>query len=423
MKKIVVLVAAIVLLLNTSLLFSQKAEAKNKVMWGSVEVSKGMIGKAIIIGDTYTYTLKKNKFYKSKKAIKGQEIKVFAYKNSLGGLYDIGKSVFLKKESKVKYVSLSKESLALLTSADPPPIPIVDSVSGDLGKDNTATVTGVVVGAEKAKVMAFYVNPYSKKTWYEPTPTNQWDVSCKDGTVSFKSPVLAPGKWTFQVVGINAKGYVSGALKPWVVFVQFDNYKRMYELSDDDLKEGIEAGYAIHGIIDDSNVNPTSKIFAYNLPIIKDEGQLLLKNNHLMTLVAPYIYTPYLEIMTESNLSNGRAQPYTLQDANLALQKGKDQLSFKVQLFGPTLTFYKKAKISLMQNGKIYYPDEVSGQNEVADQTILPDTKMIGQFNKTVKVRFNAKQINFQQKAELIVTYDPTTKAQATFDVDFDKYK
>jgi hypothetical protein len=88
--------------------------AEAKVMWGKVELKKGMIGKITVVKDTDLYNLNKNnQLTVIRKLKKGQEYRVYSFKNIYGGLYNVG-GAYVKKTSSIKYEALSKETFSLL---------------------------------------------------------------------------------------------------------------------------------------------------------------------------------------------------------------------------------------------------------------------------------------------------------------------
>ncbi|HZG59599.1 MAG TPA: hypothetical protein VEY68_03805 [Anoxybacillus sp.] len=88
--------------------------AEAKVMWGKVELKKGMIGKITVVKDTDLYSLQKNNQLKVlRKLKKGQEYRVYSFKNIYGGLYSVG-GAYVKKTASIKYEPLSKETFSLL---------------------------------------------------------------------------------------------------------------------------------------------------------------------------------------------------------------------------------------------------------------------------------------------------------------------
>ncbi|WP_066297258.1 hypothetical protein [Bacillus sp. FJAT-29937] len=113
MKK--VLIPAIMV---ASLLLSagSASAASQKVMWGKTELKQGQIGKVTILG---TIELVKINTDGSLSVIrnlnKGEEYRVYSFKNEHGGLYGVGGGSFVQKNpSEVKYETPSKSKLAEL---------------------------------------------------------------------------------------------------------------------------------------------------------------------------------------------------------------------------------------------------------------------------------------------------------------------
>ncbi|WP_338452579.1 S-layer homology domain-containing protein [Niallia oryzisoli] len=191
-------------------------------------------------------------------------------------------------------------------------------------------------------------------------------------------------------------------------------YDRIYNLTDDQIEEAIERGKQ-----GDDYVNAGKKTFEYDLPFIKDEGNLLYENSGHMSMVRPYILTPYLDIMTQSYLKSIQYEDYSIDEAKKSIDAQKDSLHFVVDLYGSSLTFHQKSIVVLRQNGEIIHPELVSGQDELAERTGLN----FPQYMKRLVVRFDSNKINFSEKAELIVDYIPGSEYQVVYDVDFDQYK
>ena len=90
--------------------------ASQKVMWGKTELKQGQIGKVTILG---TIELVKINTDGSLSVIrnlnKGEEYRVYSYKNDHGGLYGVGGGSFVQKNpSEVKYETPSKNKLSEL---------------------------------------------------------------------------------------------------------------------------------------------------------------------------------------------------------------------------------------------------------------------------------------------------------------------
>lgn len=95
----------------------QSASAKtNKVMWGKTELKLGQIGKVTVNSRTVLYKLEKDNSLTAVRDLqKGEEFRVYSYKNMEGGLYGVGNSNFIYKSPVVKYETPSKTKLALLS--------------------------------------------------------------------------------------------------------------------------------------------------------------------------------------------------------------------------------------------------------------------------------------------------------------------
>ncbi|NHC42838.1 hypothetical protein G6549_23345 [Bacillus sp. MM2020_1] len=102
MKK--TLFALIACILFLSMTFTPNAQAKT--MWGKIEAKKGMIGKVIVVKDTYLYKYSNHKMIKNTKVKKGKEFGIYSIKSSK--YYHTGKSIYAKKGSTIKYVKIPK---------------------------------------------------------------------------------------------------------------------------------------------------------------------------------------------------------------------------------------------------------------------------------------------------------------------------
>jgi hypothetical protein len=106
--------SAIFVMLFVFLFAGGGESAEAKVMWGKIELKKGMIGKITVVKDTDLYSLTKNNQLKVIRQLKkGQEYRVYGFKNIYGGLYSVG-GAYVKKTSSIKYEALSKETFSLL---------------------------------------------------------------------------------------------------------------------------------------------------------------------------------------------------------------------------------------------------------------------------------------------------------------------
>lgn len=93
----------------------QSASAASPVMWGKTELKDGQIGKVTVLADTKLVKLEKDGTLSTVRAMKrGEEYRVYSYKGQRRGMYGVGASSFVLKDSKVKYETPSKSKLALL---------------------------------------------------------------------------------------------------------------------------------------------------------------------------------------------------------------------------------------------------------------------------------------------------------------------
>jgi hypothetical protein len=115
MKKFFTLSVAFVVAIVVFFNFNGHA-AEAKVLWGKLELKKGMIGKIVVVKDTELYKWEQpNKLKVIRKLKKGQEYRVYSSKTIQGSLfYGIGGGAYVKKTANVQYVALSPQQFALL---------------------------------------------------------------------------------------------------------------------------------------------------------------------------------------------------------------------------------------------------------------------------------------------------------------------
>lgn len=111
------------------------SQATTKVMWGKTELKLGQIGKVTILADTPLVKMESNGTLSTVRMLKkGDEYRVYSYKGQHNGLYGVGGSSFVQKNTaKVKYETPSKRKLALVTPkpiittpVDPPALEVID---------------------------------------------------------------------------------------------------------------------------------------------------------------------------------------------------------------------------------------------------------------------------------------------------------
>ncbi|WP_066297239.1 hypothetical protein [Bacillus sp. FJAT-29937] len=90
--------------------------APQKVMWGKTELKQGQIGKITILGNTDLVKINTDgNLSVIRNLNKGEEYRVYSFKNDHGGLYGVGGGSFVQKNpSEVKYETPSKSKLAEL---------------------------------------------------------------------------------------------------------------------------------------------------------------------------------------------------------------------------------------------------------------------------------------------------------------------
>ncbi|GGA19599.1 SGNH/GDSL hydrolase family protein [Psychrobacillus lasiicapitis] len=86
-----------------------------KVMWGKTELKIGQIGKVTILQDTYLMKIENDGSLSTIRTLKkGEEYRVYSYKGQQNGLYGLGGSSFVQKNTAIRYETPSKAKLALL---------------------------------------------------------------------------------------------------------------------------------------------------------------------------------------------------------------------------------------------------------------------------------------------------------------------
>ncbi|MFB5086075.1 hypothetical protein PGC35_02455 [Psychrobacillus sp. PGGUH221] len=114
-NKIFKIIFLLVLAFGFSTYNAENADAATKVMWGKTELKLGQIGKVTILTDTTLVKLEGDGSLSTVRAMKkGEEYRVYSYKNNHGGLYGVGGGSFVQKNTKVKYETPSKSKLSLL---------------------------------------------------------------------------------------------------------------------------------------------------------------------------------------------------------------------------------------------------------------------------------------------------------------------
>ncbi|MED4532921.1 DUF3298 and DUF4163 domain-containing protein [Metabacillus fastidiosus] len=108
MKKALLVFFSIILL---SIGFIQPQPANAKVMWGSIEMKKGQIGKVTMLKDVDIYVKKGDSYSVTGKAKKNQVNRVYTNQN---GYLGIGGGKFIKNDKSVKYETPSKSRLQAL---------------------------------------------------------------------------------------------------------------------------------------------------------------------------------------------------------------------------------------------------------------------------------------------------------------------
>lgn len=118
MKKPAKVLSTVALTLALSLTaVNSNAEAYKieTVMWGKTELKLGQIGKITVLKDTQLYKIVDgNTITSTRELKKGEEFRVYSYKNQNGGLYGVGGGMFILKDGSIKYDTPSKTKMAML---------------------------------------------------------------------------------------------------------------------------------------------------------------------------------------------------------------------------------------------------------------------------------------------------------------------
>ncbi|RFU61096.1 hypothetical protein [Peribacillus glennii] len=89
----------------------EKTPANKKLIWGKVEIKKGMTGKATVLKNTTLWKLdKKKKPVKYKTVKAGSEIRIYSY-NSKTKLYKSDSGVYIKNDKNIKYTALKLKTV------------------------------------------------------------------------------------------------------------------------------------------------------------------------------------------------------------------------------------------------------------------------------------------------------------------------
>ena len=125
MNKPTKVISAIALTLALSLTAVEGVDASTdgRVMWGKTELKVGQIGKVTILKDTNLVILNNDGSLTTvRKLKKGDEFRVYQYKGQHNGLYGVGSSSFVQKDtSKVLYETPSKSKLDIVNNINPTP--------------------------------------------------------------------------------------------------------------------------------------------------------------------------------------------------------------------------------------------------------------------------------------------------------------
>ena len=122
LTKIAKMSVTILLSLGLLITIPINTNAATKVMWGKTELKIGQIGKVTILQDTPLVKIESNGSLTTVRMLKkGEEYRVYSYKGQNNGLYGVGGSSFVQKNTaKVKYETPSKAKLALVAGTTAP---------------------------------------------------------------------------------------------------------------------------------------------------------------------------------------------------------------------------------------------------------------------------------------------------------------
>lgn len=141
MKKVFLALVASILLLTLTLTPTATETAQAKTMWGKIELKKGMIGKVIILKDTYQYSISNKKLKHGAKLKKGKEYGIYSYSKNYGGVYKMGSNKYVKKSSAIKYYKAPRKDITA------PLAPTINKVT-----DTSTSVSGTAEAESKITV-------------------------------------------------------------------------------------------------------------------------------------------------------------------------------------------------------------------------------------------------------------------------------
>lgn len=180
---------------------------------------------------------------------------------------------------------------------------------------------------------------------------------------------------------------------------------RIYNLSDDDIKQAIYEGRK-----DDFLTTSRKLKQMYGLPVKgKDLG--------FLTPEAEF-NTPYRSIMLESMMKKFNNESYSFNEAK-EWTKEDNLVGFTLVTYGGSITMGKVFDVDFKQNGKTLQPIHIFGKDDLASRT--PYWPNSPSYQLPISAVFPKHEIDFSKPAELIFYYIPNTTV--TYSIDFKKYR
>lgn len=119
-----------VLFVSLNMINPAETTATTKVMWGMTELKLGQIGKVTILSNMDLVKMEADGSLSTVRTMKkGEEYRVYSYKDQHNGLYGVGGGNFVPKNESVLYETPSKNKLAQLMNAQQPISKPVSSIS------------------------------------------------------------------------------------------------------------------------------------------------------------------------------------------------------------------------------------------------------------------------------------------------------
>lgn len=186
-----------------------------------------------------------------------------------------------------------------------------------------------------------------------------------------------------------------------------DNQKRIYNLSESQIKKAINEGKKIK-LQDIDNINRL-KLVQHKIGIKEWQPKV-------------QVDSPYSTIVLMSASRNMKYKSYSLKEAKklVADEKKDKEFSISLQTYGDRLDYTKFVSVVIKQNNKIIKPSSSAGLDEFPyDSEYYPESPA---YTSLSSFYFNKSKVNFNKKAQVIYSY-PTRDYSITYDLDFSKIK